>query len=120
MVDELKLLAMEISELLLNAFCIIYNTITQKQQYLSVIANIDEGKYPIITRYGCGRVVKAGSSKEYAKGVEYFVNLNEAEMNEYKEKAIETAKKFDTDEMNHQWEMIIAKCIEANKKNNDI
>ena len=80
-----------------------------------VIANIDEGKYPIISKYQCGKVVKAGSSADYAKGVEFFMNMNEEEMSRYKERALETAKLFDTDEINRQWQEIMAKYIE--KKN---
>lgn len=81
-----------------------------------VIANIDEGKYPIITKYGCGKVVKAGSAEEYAKGVEYFVNLDGDELTRFKKNAIETAKLFDTDEINSAWEKVIRKSIE-NKVN---
>lgn len=80
-----------------------------------VIANIDEGKYPIITRYGCGKVVTAGSSEEYAKGVEYFVNLSSDEMNKYKQNAVETAKLFDTETINGEWESVIRKSLEKNK-----
>lgn len=76
-----------------------------------VIANIDEGKYPIITKYGCGKVVKAGSSEEYAKGVEYFAKLDASEMQKYKDNAVKTAKLFDTDEINGAWEKIIRKMI---------
>ncbi len=80
-----------------------------------VIANIDEGKYPIISKYNCGKIVKAGSSEEYAKGVEFFYSMNEDERDEYKKHAVDTAKLFDTEEMNRQWERIIASCIERNK-----
>ena len=80
-----------------------------------VIANIDEGKYPIITKYGCGKVVKAGSSEEYAKGVEFFFNLGAEEREEYKANAIETAKLFDTDIINSNWEKVIRNSID-NKK----
>ena len=76
-----------------------------------VIANIDEGKYPIITKYGCGKVVKAGSSEEYAKGVEFFANLGVEETQAYKKKALETARLFDTEEINRQWMEIIEGCI---------
>lgn len=72
-----------------------------------VIANIDEGKYPIITKYDCGRVVKAGSSEAYAKGFEYFVNLSEEEMKQYQANAAQTARLFDTDEINATWERVI-------------
>lgn len=81
-----------------------------------VIANIDEGKYPIITKYNCGKVVKAGSSKEYAAGIEYFINLSSEEMEKYKTHAIETAKLFDTDEINRQWQEIMTRCIDQNNK----
>lgn len=77
-----------------------------------VIANIDEGKYPIITKYKCGRIVKAGSSEEYAKGIEFFANLSKEEMDNYRVNATETAKLFDTDKLNGQWEKIIARCLE--------
>ena len=76
-----------------------------------VIANIDEGKYPIITKYDCGKVVKAGSSEEYAKGVEYFANLGVEETQAYKKNALETAKLFDTEEINRQRMEIIEGCI---------
>ena len=76
-----------------------------------VIANIDEGKYPIITKYGCGKVVKAGSLEEYARGVEYFANLSEDEMQQYKDRALETARLFDTEEINGAWERLIHKNL---------
>ena len=76
-----------------------------------VIANIDEGKYPIITKYGCGKVVKAGSSKDYARGVEYFYNLGNDEMYHYKKNAVETAALFDTDIINSNWEKVIRDCL---------
>ncbi len=80
-----------------------------------VIANIDEGKYPIITKYGCGKVVKAGSSEEYAKGVEFFATMDSEEMSRYKNNALQTAKLFDTDEINRKWQEIIMNCIERSK-----
>ena len=80
-----------------------------------VIANIDEGKYPIITKYGCGKVVKAGSSEEYAKGVEFFATMDSEEMRRYKNNALQTAKLFDTDEINRKWQEIITNCIERSK-----
>lgn len=76
-----------------------------------VIANIDEGKYPIITKYGCGKVVKAGSPEEYAKGVEYFARLDQEEMQRYRGNAIETAKLFDTDMINGSWEEVIRNAL---------
>lgn len=81
-----------------------------------VIANIDEGKYPIITKYGCGKVVKAGSSEEYAKGVEYFYLLSEDERNQYKENAKKTAKLFDTDLINQHWQEIISRRLQSGRE----
>lgn len=74
-----------------------------------VIANIDEGKYPIITKYGCGMVVAPGSPEAYAKGIEYFLSLSHEEMNEYREHAVETAQLFDAIEINGAWEKVINK-----------
>lgn len=72
-----------------------------------VIANIDEGKYPIISKYGCGKVVKAGSPEAYAEGIEHFMTLNDEEVKQYKENAVNTAKLFDTDKINSDWEKVI-------------
>ncbi len=80
-----------------------------------VIANIDEGKYPIITKYGCGKVVKAGSSDEYAKGVESFVNLSDEEIRKYREKAKRTAEIFDTENINASWEAVIRNAMSKKK-----
>lgn len=77
-----------------------------------VIANIDEGKYPIITKYDCGKVVKAGSSEEYAKGVAYFACLDQEDMQKYKDNAIKTAKLFDTEMINGSWEKVIRNALE--------
>ena len=82
-----------------------------------VIANIDEGRYPIITKYGCGKIVKAGSSEDYAKGIEYFYNLPAEDMLCYKENARQTAKLFDTELINGQWEAVIRGCL--NKRQRD-
>ena len=80
-----------------------------------VIANIDEGKYPIITKYGCGKVVKAGSPEEYARGIEYFLNLSEEARNSHRENALRTAKMFDTEEINGAWEKVIASRLKAGR-----
>ena len=81
-----------------------------------VIANIEEGKYPIITKYDCGIVVKAGSSEEYAKGIEYFYNLDYEKMQKYKANANATARLFDTEIINEDWEKVIRNQIDNNKK----
>lgn len=79
-----------------------------------VIANIDEGKYPIITKYNCGKVVKAGSAKAYAEGIKYFYELDEINREIYRKNAKKTAKLFDTEIINGKWEKIIRE--ELNKK----
>lgn len=76
-----------------------------------VIANIDEGKYPIITKYECGKVVKPGSPAAYAEGVKYFLNLSTEEKNLYRKKAEKTAEIFDTEIINSKWENIIKKYV---------
>ena len=81
-----------------------------------VIANIDEGKYPIISKYDCGKVVEPGSPEAYAKGIEYFVNLSDDERDRYRKNAIETAKLFDTDLLNGEWEKLIRKRIEKGRE----
>lgn len=78
-----------------------------------VIANIDEGKYPIISKYKCGKVVAAGNPDAYVKGIEYFYNLSKDEMLQYKKNALETAKLFDTEIINGKWEKIIRKELDV-------
>ena len=78
-----------------------------------VIANIDEGKYPIITKYNCGKVVKAGSASDYAEGIEFFYNLEEDEIQRYKDNAKKTASLFDTQKLNGEWERIIRDCLKS-------
>lgn len=72
-----------------------------------VIANIDEGNYPIITKYECGKVVKAGNIKEYADGVKFFYEANEQDREKYRDNAFKTAKIFDTEELNANWLKLI-------------
>ena len=76
-----------------------------------VIANIDEGRYPIISKYQCGKVVEPGSPEAYAKGIEHFYSLSAEDMAVYKEHAVATAKLFDTEEMNGAWEKVIRESI---------
>ena len=77
-----------------------------------VIANIDEGKYPIISRYGCGKVVKPNSPEDYADGIEYFYNLSKEELEVYRTNAKNTAQLFDTEEMNAKWEGVIRRLLQ--------
>lgn len=76
-----------------------------------VVANIDEGKYPIITKYHCGVVVKPNSPKEYAEAVKYFYSLSKDEKEKYKSNALSTARLFDTETLNCQWKTIIDDCL---------
>ncbi len=73
-----------------------------------VVANIDEGKYPIITRYNCGKVVEAASIEQYAEAIRYFYELSPEEREQYRCNAVETVKLFDTETLNGCWEKIIA------------
>lgn len=72
-----------------------------------VIANIDEGKYPIISKYRCGKVVEAGSPKAYAEGIKFFFELPNREMEKYRQAALSAALDFDTENLNKMWEQII-------------
>lgn len=76
-----------------------------------VIANIDEGKYPIITKYNCGKVVKAGNIQAYVDGIKEFYNMDEKQRTYIESRAKETAKLFDTSKLNEKWENLIKKLI---------
>ena len=72
-----------------------------------VIANIDEGKYPIISKYGCGIIVPSGNPQKYAEGIKQYYRMNEEERQQYSENAISTVQMFDTEVLNAEWERII-------------
>lgn len=76
-----------------------------------VLANIDEGKYPIISKYQCGKIVESSSIDQYADQVEYFYSLPAEEKTQYRKNSLETAKLFDTQKLNEQWEKIIYDLI---------
>ena len=76
-----------------------------------VVANIDEGKYPIISKYNCGVVVRQNDLDGYADAIARFVDMDEKEYNEYKKRAVETAKTFDTELLNAEWERVICKNL---------
>lgn len=76
-----------------------------------VLANIDEGKYPIISKYNCGKIVESSSIEQYAEGVEYFYNLSNDKMQQYKDNALDTVKLFDTEKLNEEWENIISNLL---------
>lgn len=79
-----------------------------------VIANIDEGKYPIISKYNCGKIVKPNSPEEYAECIKYFYKLDKETFIQYQENAKNTAKLFDTKVLNFSWERLIQRCIMKN------
>ena len=79
-----------------------------------VIANIDEGKYPIISKYRCGIVVPSGNPQKYAEGIKQFYHMSEAERKQYSENAINTVHLFDTEVLNAEWEKIISNLLKAN------
>ena len=56
-------------------------------------------------------MVKAGSSEEYAKGIEYFYNLEKEAFDNYRKNALETARLFDTEIINSNWEQVIRNCL---------
>lgn len=76
-----------------------------------VIANIDEGKYPIISKYRCGLVVPSGNPEKYAEGIKWFYHMSEAKRKQYSENAVKTACLFATNTLNAEWEAIISKLI---------
>ena len=76
-----------------------------------VIANIDEGKYPIISKYRCGIVVPSGNPQKYAEGIKQFYHMTEAERKHYSENAINTVRLFDTEVLNAEWEKIISNLL---------
>lgn len=72
-----------------------------------VIANIDEGKYPIISKYQCGLIVDSKSIEQYMDGILYFYNLNVVDMERYKTNAKKAAIEFDTNNLNEAWVNIV-------------
>lgn len=80
-----------------------------------VVANIDEGKYSIITKYNCGVVVEPNSPEDYAQAVKQFYSLDEVSMKEYQVNALSTARLFDTETLNNQWLKIIDASLDLGK-----
>ena len=76
-----------------------------------VVANIDEGKYPIISRYHCGKIVKATSIEQYANAIRDFYEMDPEEYAKYRRNALKTAELFDTKRLNAEWEKIIRKLL---------
>lgn len=76
-----------------------------------VIANIDEGKYPIISKYNCGVVVEPNSPEAYATGIKQIYHLSSEEMAKIKNNSLEAAKLFDTAFLNEEWEELIRSLL---------
>ena len=76
-----------------------------------VIANIDEGKYPIISKYQCGIVVPSGNPLKYAEGIKRFYHMSEVDRKQYSENAVKTVHLFDTEVLNAEWKEIISNLI---------
>lgn len=76
-----------------------------------VLANIEEGKYPIITKYGCGMVLKDRSVKAYSDAVEAFYHMDSKQRAEYRENALKAAALFDTERLNRRFERIIDRLL---------
>ena len=81
-----------------------------------VVANIDEGKYPIISKYDCGTVVKQNDIEGYADAIARFVDMGEEEYNAYKNRALNAARIFDTETLNAEWERIIRNNLQAYRR----
>lgn len=81
-----------------------------------VLANIDEGKYPIITKYGCGMVLQDRSVKAYSDAVEAFYCMEPETRREYREHALKAAEIFDTERLNQRFERIIRRLLERKGK----
>lgn len=81
-----------------------------------VLANIDEGKYPIISKYRCGVVLKDKSVQAYANAVEQFYHMSREQAGEYRENALAAAKIFDTEQLNSQFENIISNVITGSSR----
>ena len=78
-----------------------------------MIANIDEGKYPIISKYGCGIVVPSGNPQKYAEGIKRFYHMSEGERKQYSDNAISTVHLFDTETLNAEWDAIISDLLKG-------
>ncbi|MDD2361555.1 MAG: glycosyltransferase family 4 protein [Oscillospiraceae bacterium] len=76
-----------------------------------VLANIDEGRYPIISKHECGLVLKERSPESYADAVQYFSQLDDEKYLKYCENAVNTAKMFDIPVLAAKLEEVLSSCI---------
>ncbi len=81
-----------------------------------VIANIVEGKYPIISKFGCGIVVKPQSVDDYCKAIVRMYKLykyDKTRFDEYRSNAKKAAEYFDMKNMNEKFENVIHNLLGA-------
>lgn len=81
-----------------------------------VLANIDEGKYPIISRYRCGEVLADRSISAYADAVERFARMDTETYEEYCRNALQTAQLFDIPNLARRLEEVLNACITDRKE----
>ena len=75
-----------------------------------VLANIEEGNYPIISKYQCGIVLRDKSVTAYADAVESFAMMNAEEYDRYCENALKTVQMFDFDVLTKMLVDVIEHC----------
>lgn len=75
-----------------------------------VLANIEEGNYPIISKYQCGIVLRDKSVTAYADAVESFAMMNAEEYDRYCENALKTVQMFDFDVLTKKLVDVIEHC----------
>ena len=79
-----------------------------------VIANIEEGKYPIISKYNCGLVIKEKKLDEYVNSILKLYNMycsDKEKFNTYRENAKKAAEVFDMAKMNEKFYGIIKSTL---------
>lgn len=83
-----------------------------------VIANIREGKYPIISKYGCGIVVKPNCLDDYVEAIISMYDMysnNREKFKHYQENAQNASKIFDMKNMNTNFEKVISHLLKEKK-----
>jgi len=76
-----------------------------------VLANIDEGDYPIISKYSCGVVLKDRSVQAYADAVLFFSGMDKESYLKLCDNAKSTAKMFDISVLASKLEKVLCDTI---------
>jgi glycosyltransferase involved in cell wall biosynthesis len=76
-----------------------------------VLANIYEGKYPIISKFNCGAVLVDRSAHGYADAILYFSEMDKERYSELCENAKKTAKMFDIPVLSSKLEEVLCDTI---------